>query len=258
MTEAGIARAIDDIEGSALKNDRVLVVYLPDIHESVAGLIAGKLREKYEKPSIVFTDGADGIKGSGRSIEAYNMYDELAAHRDLYAKFGGHKMAAGLTLAGDVVDELRYRLNEACTLSEADMKTLVMIDVELPLAYPSYAFVSELSRLEPCGNGNPKPVFGLRYLKVNRVEKSRNERAPLTINVTDKQGVEHNLKLFDRDGLFLSGADLFYGRGTAGDLCDGIKTDVMIDVLYTPGINDFRGNKSIEFIVNDYRFRRPE
>ncbi|MBQ9333918.1 MAG: single-stranded-DNA-specific exonuclease RecJ [Lachnospiraceae bacterium] len=258
MTDAGIARAIDDIENSELKRDRVLVIYLPDIHESVAGLIAGKLKERYERPSIVFTDGAEGIKGSGRSIEAYNMYEELAAHRELYAKFGGHKMAAGLTLAGDVVDELRYRLNEACTLSEADMKTVVMIDVELPLSYPGHAFVNELSRLEPCGNGNPKPVFGLRYLKVTRIEKSRNERAPLTLSVIDKQGGGHKLKLFDRDGLFMSGVDSFYGRGVAGDLCDGIPTDVTIDVIYTPGINDFRGNKSIEFIVNDYRFRRPE
>ena len=258
MTEAGIARAIEDIEGSALKDDRVLVVYLPDIHESVAGLIAGKLRERYEKPTLVFTDGTEGIKGSGRSVEAYNMYEELAAHRDLYAKFGGHKMAAGLTLSGDAVDELRYRLNAACSLAEEDMQTRVMIDTELPLSYPDYAFIEELGRLEPCGNGNPKPVFALRYLKVDRVEKSRNERAPLIISVTDRNGGRYKLKLFDRDGMFLNSADAYYGQGTAGDLCDANHTDVMIDVVYTPGINDFRGNRSIEFTVNDYRFRRPE
>ena len=258
MTEAGIARAVDDIEGSSLKFDRVLVVYLPDIHESVAGLIAGKLRERYEKPSIVFTDGLDGIKGSGRSIEAYNMYEELAAHRDLYTKFGGHRMAAGLSLDGDVVDELRTRLNEACTLREEDMTTKVMIDVELPFGYADQSFIEEIGRLEPCGNGNPKPVFALRYLRVLRIEKSRNERAPLIISVTDRQGGRYKLKLFDRDGMFMSGVDSFYGRGTAGDLCDGNAADVMMDVLYTPAINEFRGSRSIEFTVGDYRFRKPE
>jgi len=258
MTEAGIARAVDDIEGSSLRFDRVLVVYLPDIHESVAGLIAGKLRERYEKPSIVFTDGTDGIKGSGRSIEAYNMYEELAAHRDLYVKFGGHRMAAGLTLDGDVVDELRIRLNDACTLKDEDMTTRVMIDVELPFGYADSSFIEEIGRLEPCGNGNPKPVFALRYLRVTRIEKSRNERAPLIISVTDRQGGRYKLKLFDRDGLFMSSVDSFYGRGTAGDLCDGNPADVMMDVLYTPAINEYRGNRSIEFTVGDYRFRKPE
>jgi single-stranded-DNA-specific exonuclease len=138
------------------------------------------------------------------------------------------------------------------------MQTRVMIDTELPLSYPDYAFIEELGKLEPCGNGNPKPVFALRYLKVDRVEKSRNERAPLIISVTDRNGGRYKLKLFDRDGMFLNSADAYYGQGTAGDLCDANHTDVMIDVLYTPGINDFRGNRSIEFTVNDYRFRRPE
>ena len=256
MTENGINRAVSDIESSSLGNDKVLVIYLPEIHESVAGLIAGKLRERYERPAIVLTDGEDGIKGSGRSIEAYNMYEALSEHKELFSKFGGHKMAAGLTLIGDVVDELRGGLNDACTLTEADLTTITLIDTELPFTYVTYDFVNELERLEPFGNGNPRPVFALRGLKVNRVEKGRSERAPLQINVTDPGGKRYDLKLFDRDGMFLESADAFYGRGTAGDMCDGTAQGVIIDVIYYPGINDFRGNRSIEFTVNDYRFKR--
>ena len=256
MTENGINRAVSDIESSSLGNDKVLVIYLPGIHESVAGLIAGKLRERYERPTIVLTDGAEGIKGSGRSIEAYNMYEALSEHKELFAKFGGHKMAAGLTLIGDVVDELRSGLNDSCTLTEQDLTTITLIDTELPFGYVNIGFVKELDRLEPFGNGNPRPVFALRGLKVNRVEKGRNERAPLQIHVTDSSGRRYALKMFDRDGMFLESADAFYGRGTAGDMCDGTAQGVIIDVIYYPNINDYQGNRSIEFVVNDYRFKR--
>ncbi|MCR5510467.1 MAG: single-stranded-DNA-specific exonuclease RecJ [Lachnospiraceae bacterium] len=256
MTENGINRAVADIESSSLENDKVLVIYLPAIHESVAGLIAGKLRERYERPAIVLTDGEEGIKGSGRSIEAYNMYEALSEHKELFARFGGHKMAAGLTLIGDVVDELRAGLNDSCMLTDKDLTTVTLIDTELPFSYVTYDFVNELERLEPFGNGNPRPVFALRALTVNRVEKGRSERAPLQIHVTDPGGRRYTLKLFDREGMFLESADAYYGRGTAGDLCDGTAHGVIIDVIYYPGINDYRGNRSLEFTVNDYRFKR--
>ncbi|MCR5596529.1 MAG: single-stranded-DNA-specific exonuclease RecJ [Lachnospiraceae bacterium] len=258
VTETGIKRAIEDIENSPVGRNKVLVIYLAGVHESVVGLIAGKIRERYEKPVIVFTDGEEGIKGSGRSIEAYNMYEELAKHKDLYSKFGGHKMAAGLTLAGDDVDELRYRLNAACTLSDDDLVTKTMIDLEMPFKYVTYSFIEELTRLEPCGNGNPRPVFALRGLRVERVKRGGNERSPLNVYVRDADNRRWNLKLFDRENAFLDGADAVYGMGTAGDLCDGTAEGVIIDVIYNPAVNEYRGESNLELTVNDYRFKKED
>ena len=255
MTESGCERAIYDIDNSVLKDDKVLVVYLPNVHESVAGLIAGRIRERYERPVIVFTDGEEGIKGSGRSIEAYNMYEELAAFKDMYAKFGGHKMAAGLTLAGDDVDELRDCLNNACTLTDDDLKVITMIDSELPFDYVTYDLIDQLELIEPCGNGNKKPVFALRNLTVDRLEDKKSERAPYMIQITDNKGGRYKLKMFDREGIFLSGADAFYGEGTGEKMLAGNCRGVTIDVIYTPGINEYRDMRNIEFMVNDYRFK---
>ena len=257
LTEQGIMRAIDDIESTSLKNDKVLVIYLPRIHESLAGLIAGRIREKYERPVIVFCDGEEGIKGSGRSIENYDMYTGLAAHKDLYLKFGGHKMAAGLTLNGDVVDELRARLNDSCTLKEEDMVATTVIDTELPFTYATESFVNELTKMEPCGNGNPKPVFALRNLKVLGAEPGRSERAPITITVSDSSERRYKLKYFGRGGnnTFLDDVDEAYGQGTAGDLCEGSARGIVMDIIYTPGINEYRGERSVEYTLNEYRFR---
>ncbi len=255
MTDSGCERAIFDIDNSVLRNDKVLVVYLPDVHESIAGLIAGRIRERYERPVIVFTDGEEGIKGSGRSIEAYNMYEELAAFKDMYLKFGGHKMAAGLTLAGDDVDELRACLNKACTLTDEDLKVITMIDSELPFDYVTCDLIDQLELIEPCGNGNKKPVFALRGLTVNKLEDKKSERAPYMIHVTDNKGGRYKLKLFDREGAFMSGADAFYGEGTAEKMLTGDCHGVTIDVIYNPGINEYRDMRNIEFTVNDYRFK---
>ena len=166
LTEQGVERAVEMIEQSSLKEDRVLVVYLPDCHESIAGIIAGRIRERYYRPVFVLTSAEEGVKGSGRSIENYHMFEEMCRCRELFTKFGGHKLAAGLSMKEEHVDEFRRRINELATLTEEDLTEKVSIDMQLPIAYLSQKLVEELERLEPFGKGNTKPLFAEKNLRV--------------------------------------------------------------------------------------------
>lgn len=157
MTEAGVRQAVELLKRDGV--DKVLVLYLPECHESLAGIIAGRIRERYHRPTIVLTDAEEGAKGSGRSIEGYDMFAHLSACKDLFEKFGGHKMAAGLSLAKENIEELRRRLNENCPLTEEDFTPKVHIDIALPMSYVSEGFIQELELLAPYGTGNPKPVL---------------------------------------------------------------------------------------------------
>ena len=165
MTEQGKEQAIQSIEENNLGKDRVLVVYLPDCHESLAGIIAGRIREAYNKPVFVLTKGADGVKGSGRSIEAYSMYEELVKCSDLLTQFGGHPMAAGLSMEEKNVELFRRRLNDNCTLTEQDLIPKIMIDVPMPISYLSKKLTEQLKVLEPFGKGNSKPLFAQKNLR---------------------------------------------------------------------------------------------
>jgi len=257
MTEQGFALAVEDIENSAIGDDRVLVLYLPGIHESIAGIIAGRIREKYERPTIVMTDAAEGIKGSGRSVDAYDMYEELSKVRQYFTKFGGHKMAAGLSMEMDNLEAFRRDLNNNCALTPDQLETKIVIDQELPLGYISNAFISELSKLEPFGNGNAKPIFAIRGLEVKAFSiKGKNRNLGLIQAIDPKNGGRFELKIFNRVDSFLEEADAFYGLGTSGDMCEGNCEGVVMDIIYYPGINEYMGRSSIEYIVNDYRFKR--
>ena len=178
MTEEGVEEAVRQVEESGICSDRVLVVYLPSCHESLAGIIAGRVRESFGKPAFVLTRGEEGIKGSGRSIESYSMYEEMTKCKDLFTRYGGHKMAAGLSLAGEEqVEEFRRRLNEYCTLTKEDFEEVVHIDVPMPLSYADKEFIKQLSRLEPFGVGNPKPLFARKDVSLIRgriLGKNRN------------------------------------------------------------------------------------
>lgn len=166
LTEKGKEEAIRLIETTDLKNDRVLVVYLPDCHESLAGIIAGRLREKYHKPAFVLTRGETSAKGSGRSIESYSMYEELVKCADLMVQFGGHPMAAGLSIKEENIEAFRRQLNENCTLTEEDLRPKIVIDVPMPVSYITKELVEQISLLEPFGKGNTKPVFAQKGLRV--------------------------------------------------------------------------------------------
>lgn len=260
MTEEGLQAAIRQVEGSEIQKDRVLVVYLPDCHESLAGIIAGKVREKYGKPAFVLTKGEDGVKGSGRSIEAYHMYDEISACKELFTRYGGHKMAAGLSLPDEAsVEVFRKRLNESCRLTDDDFEEVIHIDVPMPLFYANKEFIRELSCLEPFGTGNPRPLFarkGIRLLSGRKLGKNRNVGK---YRIEDEAGNGYEMIYFgdmERFDLFLSekfgrqAVDRLYGNSPYGNAPG--KAEMVISIAYYPEINSFAGRESIQIVMQHY------
>ena len=236
LTEKGKEEAIQMVETTSLGQDRVLVIFLPDCHESIAGIIAGRIREKYHRPSIVLTRGETGIKGSGRSIEGYSMFEELVKCADLMTQFGGHPMAAGLSMEEKNVEEFRKRLNENCTLTEEDLSPKVIIDVPMPVSYITRELIEQISLLEPFGKGNTKPVFaqkGLRVLESRVFGKNRNVA---------------KVKLMDPSGTVMDG--VYFGE--AEEFVRFIDGKDSISVTYYPEINVFRGRESIQIVIQNY------
>ena len=236
LTEKGKEEAIQLIETTELKNDRVLVVYLPECHESLAGIIAGRLREKYHKPAFVLTRGEKCAKGSGRSIESYSMYDELVKCADLMVRFGGHPMAAGLSIEEENIEKFREQLNQNCTLTEEDLRPKIVIDVAMPISYITKELVEQISLLEPFGKGNVKPIFaqkGLRVLDSNIIGKNKNVV---------------KLKLLDPQGAIIEG--IYFGE--ADDFMNFIREKDSISITYYPEINRFRGRESLQIIIQNY------
>ncbi|MGN0376545.1 MAG: single-stranded-DNA-specific exonuclease RecJ [Suilimivivens sp.] len=255
MTEDGVAQAIRQVEESSLRNDSVLVVYLPECHESIAGIIAGKVKERFHKPSFVLTKGEEGIKGSGRSIEAYSMYDEMTRCRELFTKYGGHKMAAGLSLAKEEdIELLRRALNENCTLTEEDFQEVVHIDVPMPLSYADRAFIRELSYLEPFGTGNPKPLFAQKNISLlsGRV-LGRNKNVGKYV-IADEEGKIYDMIYFgDLNRLHEFLADK-YGKKTVDFLYEGRlkRGEMIISMAYYPDINVYAGRENIQIVMQYY------
>ena len=177
------------MEEKGYLDNRVLVIYLPDCHESIAGIVAGRIRERYYRPVYVLTDSEDGVKGSGRSIEAYHMFEELIKCSDLLTKFGGHRQAAGLSMESGKVDAFRRRLNENCTLTEKDLQEKVSIDMELPFSNITEQFIEELELLEPFGKGNTKPVFAVRNAELLSARIIGKERNMLKFQIRDDSQV---------------------------------------------------------------------
>ena len=236
LTEKGKEEAIQMVETTSLGQDRVLVIFLPDCHESIAGIIAGRIREKYHRPSIVLTRGETGIKGSGRSIEGYSMFEELVKCADLMTQFGGHPMAAGLSMEEKNVEEFRKRLNENCTLTEEDLRPKVIIDVPMPVSYITRELIEQISLLEPFGKGNTKPIFaqkGLRVLESRVFGKNRNVA---------------KVKLMDPSGTVMDG--VYFGE--AEEFVRFIDGKDSISVTYYPEINVFRGRESIQIVIQNY------
>jgi len=249
--EAGAQPKKEQESLSSDKRDKVLILYLPSCHESLAGIIAGRIREKYHKPAIVLTDAEEGVKGSGRSIEGYDMFAELSACGDLFTKFGGHKMAAGLSLVKENVAKLRKRLNENCTLSEEDFMPKVHIDVALPLSYVSEGFIRELELLAPFGTGNPKPVFAQKDVLLHSGRIFGKNRNVAKFNASDQEGRRYTLVHFgDVDALedFLAEK---YGTG-AGRLFSGGGVSLPLTITYYPSFNEFRGQREMEYVVTNY------
>ncbi|MCI5901266.1 MAG: single-stranded-DNA-specific exonuclease RecJ [Blautia sp.] len=236
MTEIGCSRAEEIVESTELKNDKVLVVFLPDCHESLAGIIAGRLREKYHRPVFVLTQGEHGIKGSGRSVEVYSMFEEMTKCRELLEQFGGHPMAAGLSLREENVDRFRRRINELCTLTDQDLIPKVVIDVPVPVSYLTMEFVRQLSLLEPFGKGNTKPLFAQKDLAV------------LNMRMIGKNQNVLKMRLRDKIGTMIDGICF----GNVGELYSLAKEKGSISVTYYPEINCYLGRESLQIIIQNY------
>lgn len=236
LTEKGKEEAIEQVETTELKNDRVLVVYLPDCHESLAGIIAGRIREKYNKPSFVLTKGETCVKGSGRSIEGYSMFEELVKCAELMVQFGGHPMAAGLSVEEKNVELLRRRLNENCTLTEEDLRPKVTIDVPMPISYITKNLVEEISLLEPFGKGNTKPLFAQKNLRV------------LESRILGKNRNVAKLRLMDETGTAIDG--MYFGE--AEEFTQFAKSRETISVTYYPEINRYMGRENLQIVIQNY------
>lgn len=236
LTEKGKEEAIEQVETTELKNDRVLVVYLPDCHESLAGIIAGRIREKYNKPSFVLTKGETCVKGSGRSIEGYSMFEELVKCAELMVQFGGHPMAAGLSVEEENVDLLRRRLNENCTLTEEDLRPKVTIDVPMPISYITKNLVEEISLLEPFGKGNTKPLFAQKNLRV------------LESRILGKNRNVAKLRLMDETSAVIDG--MYFGE--AEEFIRFAKSRETISVTYYPEINRYMGRENLQIVIQNY------
>ena len=234
MTESELSKALKIIDETEIKNDKVLVIYLPECHESIAGIIAGRIKELYYRPTFVITDAKDGAKGSGRSIEGYNMFEEITKCAGLLTKFGGHPMAAGISLDKDKIDEFRKRLNKNQTLTEQQLEPVVWIDVPMPLNYVTYTLVEQLSVLEPFGKGNEKPVFADKDLIVK------------SVNIIGKKSNVLKLMLEAQDGSVFEAIQFMY---------DGNKPQVgqKIAITYYPDINELRGKRNLQFIIKEWK-----
>lgn len=252
MTLQGTKQAVGMIEEGTWREDKVLVIYLPECHESLAGIIAGRIREKYHKPVFVLTRSEEGVKGSGRSIETYHMYDKMSECKELYTKYGGHKMAAGVSMPEENVDLFRAYLNEHCGLTAEDLEEKIHIDVPMPMSYVTVDFVKQLSVLEPFGNGNPKPVFAQKNIRLikGRILGKNSNVGKYTIE--DGHGKRFEMIYFgDMEAwhefiIKEFGAkeyDRLYWEG-GGNIC--------IHVIYYPDINVYQGRESLQMIMQDY------
>ena len=233
LTQKEVVKALNLINNSPLKDDKVLVVYLPDCHESIAGIIAGRIREHYYRPSIILTNGEEGIKGSGRSIDGYNMFEEISKVKYLLTKFGGHPMAAGLSLKAENIDKFREALNNKQTMTDETLTPKIWIDVPMPLDYVTIPLINEFSILEPFGKGNEKPVFADKNLTVITARIIGKNRNVLKMQLQTQRG-----KIVDAIKFNAIESEI----PSVGD---------NINVIYYPDINEYNGNTKIQFIINE-------
>ncbi len=253
MTEDGTKKAVEIIEGMDSDAMKVIVIYLKDFHESIAGIIAGRIKEKYYKPTFVITDAEEGVKGSGRSIEGYDMYDALVEVGDLFTKFGGHKMAAGISLkSSEDIDVLRRRLNENANISENDLIRKLHIDVPMPIGYISQELVESFELMEPTGTGNPKPLFATKNISVISYRKVGSSRMIGKFVISDEYGHRYDMVYFDDLDDFDAFITENFGESALVNLAAGMGHNININIAYATDINEFRGKRTVQIIMKDY------
>ncbi|MGN2337440.1 single-stranded-DNA-specific exonuclease RecJ [Clostridium cagae] len=253
MTSDGVEKAIEIIEGSTMKDDKVFVIYIPEVHESLAGIIAGRIREKYNVPTIILTKAEDGVKGSGRSIEEYNMFEELLTCKELLNKFGGHPMAAGLSLDENNIDLLREELNRNTKLTNEELVPKVIIDVPLGLENINYDMINDLEILEPFGKGNSKPLFGAKNVNAVKAMVLGQNKNVLKIKLKTASGRAIDSIYFGDIQEFEQYITKKYNYEELQKLYDGEFNSVNLDLIFYPSINEYNGNISIQIVIQNYR-----
>ncbi|MGN0352801.1 MAG: single-stranded-DNA-specific exonuclease RecJ [Roseburia sp.] len=252
MTLEGVEEAAKIVEKS-MKKDKVLVIYLPKVHESLAGIIAGRIREQYHRPVFVLTRAEDGVKGSGRSIEEYSMYEEMCKCRELFTKFGGHPMAAGLSMPEENVERFRLRINELTELTEEDFIPKIRIDVPMPVTYVTTDLIREFDLLEPFGKGNTKPVFADRNLRIQRAWIVGKNQNVLRLNLQTEDGIGISAVYFGNIEDFRQYFVLKYGEQNWENALTGKKNDICMSIIYYPDINCYQGMESVQIVIKNYR-----
>ena len=252
MTAEGVELAMQQVE-EGNTGEKVLVVYLPDVHESLAGIIAGRIREACHKPTFVLTKSEDGVKGSGRSIEAYSMYEELCKCQELFTKFGGHPMAAGLSLPEANVEIFREKINACCGLTEEDFIPKIKIDIPMPVDYPDIPLVNELLLLEPFGKANVKPQFADKNLGIDRAVVVGKNQNVLKLTLKTERGKSISAVYFGDVEEFREYYGRKYGENEVQQAVLGRTNGIRMSVVYYPEINRYQGNESIQIVIKNYQ-----
>lgn len=253
MTQQETQKALEQIEKEGREKDKVLVVYLPECHESLAGIIAGRIREAYQRPVFVLTKGEEGVKGSGRSIEAYSMFDKMTEVAELFTKYGGHPMAAGLSMREENIDKLREQLNQKAELSEEDMAEVVRLDAVLPMSYFTVDTIRQLSVLEPCGKSNTKPVFADRNIKITRAGIVGVNRNVLKLHLLDSMGNPVAGVCFGEVEKFLTFLSEKFGSEEVDAAMHGKENSIQFAAVYEPAVDTYSGRESVQAIIRRFR-----
>ena len=253
LTLEGVKQAVSIYESEHMEADKVLVIYLPEVHESIAGIIAGRIREKYHKPTFILTRAEEGVKGSGRSIEEYSMYEEMCKCKELFTKFGGHPMAAGLSLPEENVGLFREKINALCGLKESDFIPKVKIDVPMPMDYVTKDLVREFSLLAPFGKDNNKPVFADKNIRIKRMWILGKNRNVLKLSMITSNGLPVTGIYFgDVDG-FCDYLEQRFGKEQVEQAFNGKNNEITIAIVYFPKINIFRDVEELQFEIQYYQ-----
>lgn len=252
MTRKGVEAAIEQVETTTLAEDRVLVVYLPNTHESLAGIIAGRVRERFYRPTLILTDSEDGVlKGSGRSIDRYNMYEALTECKELLLKYGGHPMAAGFTIQGKDLEYFRHKLNVLCDLTEEDLTPKLYIDVPMPIDYIHFELIEQLELLEPFGRGNEKPIFAQKNLKVRSAKVLGRNANVLKLELESETGARMEGVYFEVEE-FMENIKRWFGEAEWDQMMKGWLNNVALDIAYYPSVNEFNGMRALQIVVKSY------
>ena len=255
LTQSGLEEAIRIIEENDMTKDKVLVIYLEDVHESIAGIIAGRIRERYNLPTIILTKAHEVAKGSGRSIEEYNMFEELLKCKELLGKFGGHPMAAGMSIPIENINTFRKKLNEVTTLTNEDIIPKVSIDMGLTLNNINYELIEEISLLEPYGKGNSKPSFGMKKLKVVEAKVLGKNKNVLKLKLSDGRLYIEGIYFGDIEG-FENAIKDELGESEYNKVFNGLQNNLYLDLICIPEVNEFNGNKKVQLFISNYRIAK--